>query len=97
MVKNDSKEVERGKCMRESDGKLCFSEKENGKVWKDYVTRIMRKENDLCHDVEGDAVVGPVVCVSREEVVQALNKMITGKANTLSNVSLKLIAVSVEV
>ena len=29
-LKTDSKEVEGG-----SDGKLCFSEKERGKVWKD--------------------------------------------------------------
>ena len=40
-LKTDSKEVEGGKCMRESDGKLCFSEKERGIVWKDYMERIM--------------------------------------------------------
>ena len=32
----------------------------------------MNEENDWDHDVEGDAVEGPVVCVSREEVLQAL-------------------------
>ena len=32
------------------------------------------------HNVEGDAVVGPVVCVSTEEVLQVLNEMKTGKA-----------------
>ena len=31
-LKTDSKEVEGGRCMRGSDGKLCFSEKERGKV-----------------------------------------------------------------
>ena len=31
--------------MRRSDGKLCFSGKETGKVWKDYMERIMN-END---------------------------------------------------
>ena len=36
--------------------------------------RIMNEENDLDYDVEGDAVEGPVVCASREEVVQALNE-----------------------
>ena len=36
-LKTDSKEVEGGRCMRGSDGKLCFSEKEGGKVWKDYM------------------------------------------------------------
>ena len=35
--------------------------------------RFMNKENDLDHDVEGDAVEAPLVCVSREEVLQVLN------------------------
>ena len=66
--------------MRGTDGKLCFSEKERGKVWKDHRERIMNEENDLDHNMEGHAVEGPVVCVSREEVLQALNKMKAGKA-----------------
>ena len=61
----DSKEVEGGRCMRGSDGKLRFSEKERGKVWMDYMERVMNKENDWDRNVEGDAVEGPVVCVSR--------------------------------
>ena len=78
-LKNDSKEVEGGRCMRRSDGKLCFSEKERGKVWKDYMERIMNEESDWDHNVEGDTVEGPVVCVSREEVLQALNETKTLK------------------
>ena len=27
-----------------SDGKLCFCEKERGKVWKDYMERMMNEE-----------------------------------------------------
>ena len=69
-----SKEVEGGRCMSVSDGKLCFSEKERGKVWKDYVERIMNEDNDWGNNVKGDAVEGPVVCVSREDVLQALNE-----------------------
>ena len=34
--------------------------------------RIMNEENDWDHNVEGVAVEGTVVCVSKEEVVQAL-------------------------
>ena len=37
----DSNEVEGGRCMRGSGGKLCFREKERGKVWMDYMERIM--------------------------------------------------------
>ena len=42
--------------------------------------------------MEGDAVEGPVVCVSREEELQALNEIKTGKAPGPSEVSLELIA-----
>ena len=35
-LKTDSK-VEGGRCMRRSDGKLCFSEKERGNIWMDYM------------------------------------------------------------
>ena len=73
-LKTDSKESEGGRCMRGSDGKLCSSEKERGKVWKDYMERIMNEENDCDHNMEGYTVEGPVVCVSREEVFQALNE-----------------------
>ena len=79
-LKTDSIEVEGGRCMRGSDGKLCFSEKERIKVWKNHMERIMNEENYWDHIVEGDALEGPVVCVSREEVLQALNKMKTEKA-----------------
>ena len=41
---------------------MCLSEKEIGKVLKDYMERIMNEENDWDNNVEGDAVEGPVVC-----------------------------------
>ena len=46
-----------------SDEKLCFSLKEGGKVWKDYMERAMNEENDWSHNLEGDAVEDPVVIV----------------------------------
>ena len=36
--------------------------------------RVKKEENDWDSNVEGDAVEGPAVCVSREEVLQALNE-----------------------
>ena len=57
-LKTDRKEVDRRRCMRGSDGKLCFSEKERGKVWKDYMERIMNEKNDWDHNVVGEAVEG---------------------------------------
>ena len=60
--------------MRGRDGKLRYSEKEKGKDWKDYIERIINEENYWDHNVEVDAVEGPVVCICREEVQK------TGKA-----------------
>ena len=80
--------------MRGSDEKLCFSEKERGEVWKDCVERIMNKDNDCNHSVKRDAVEGPVICLSREEVLPTLNEIKAGKAPGPSEVSLELIASS---
>ena len=47
--------------------------------------------------MEGDAVEGQVVCISREEVLQTINEMKTGKAPGHSEVPLELIATCVGV
>ena len=44
--------------------------------------------------MEGNAVEGSVVCVSREEMHQALNEMKTGKNSGPSEISQELIAAS---
>ena len=41
----------------------------------------MNEENYWDYNVEGVAVEGPVVCISREEVLQALNEMKAGKTS----------------
>ena len=48
-------------------------------VSKYYIKMIINKENDWDHSVEGEAVEGTVVCVGREEVLQALSEVKTGK------------------
>ena len=55
----------------------CVSVRRKKLVWKDYLERIKNEENEWDHNVEGDAVEGPVVCVSREQVLQAFNEMKT--------------------
>ena len=94
-LKIDSKEVEGGRCMRGSDGKLNVSETDRSKVWKNYMERIMKKINDWAHNMVGDAVEGPVVCVSREEVPQAVYEIKTGVPGP-SELSLELFAASRE-
>ena len=44
-----------------------------------YVDRIMNKEGD--HNVERDAVEGPMDCVCRDVMVQAINELKPGKAH----------------
>ena len=44
----------------------CISvRRRSGKVYKDYMEGIMNEEYDWDHNVEGDAVEGPVDCVCR--------------------------------
>ena len=42
----DSKEGEWDRCMRESDRRLFSCKKESGRVWRDYMERIMNEGND---------------------------------------------------
>ena len=90
----DIKEDEGGKCMRRSDGMLCLSNKETGKVWKGHLEGIMNEESDWDHYVERDTVEVPVECVNREEVMQAIGEM---KTPGCPDVSLELIIVIREV
>ena len=63
-LKIDSIEVE-----GRSDGKLCFSEKQRCRDWKDYMEWIMNEENYWDSDCNRDSVMGPVDCVCRGEVM----------------------------
>ena len=85
-MKKDGKDVERGRCMRGSNGRLNFSEKDRGRVWKEHMERIMNEQKKLDQNVQADLVEGPVERVSREEVVKALGKMKAGKAARPSEV-----------
>ena len=39
-LKTDCKEVEGGRCTRGSDEKMCFSEKDRGKDWMNYMDEL---------------------------------------------------------
>ena len=96
-MKKDGKDVEGGRCMRGSDGKLSFSEKDRGRVWKEHMEKIMNEENEWDQRVEADVVEGPVERVSREEVVKAMGEMKTGKAAGPSEVNVEMILASGEI
>ena len=79
----------------ESDGKLYFNENEGDSVWKDHMERITYEENVWYHNVERNSI--EAVCASRDEAVRSLDEMKAGKALGPSDVSLDLIAASMEV
>ena len=83
--------------MRGSDGRLNFSEKDKGRVWKEHMERIMNEENEWDQNVQADLVEGPVEKVSREEVVQAVGNMKAGKAAGPSEISVEMITASGEI
>ena len=70
---------------------------EKGEVWKVYMERMVNEESDWDGNVEGDPVEGQLYCISRDKVVQTLNKMKTGQASGPLDLSLDLIATSREV
>ena len=73
--KKDGKDIEGGRCVRGSDGRLNFGEKDRGKAWKEYMERIMNEKNEWDQNVKAELVEGPVERVSQEEVVKAIREM----------------------
>ena len=59
--------------------------------------KIMNEENKWDHMVETGVVEGPVEKVARNEIVQAMQKMKSGKASGPSEVSVEMIAASGEI
>lgn len=63
-MKKEGKDVEGGRCMRGSDGRLNFSEKDRGRVWKEQMGRIINEENEWDQNVQADLMEGPVKRIS---------------------------------
>ena len=96
-MRREGKDVEGDRCVRGEDGRLNFSEKDRGGVWKRHMEKIMNEENEWDQRVEADRVEGPVERVSREEVVKAMGQMKTGKAAGPSGMSVEMISASGEI
>ena len=97
LMKQEGRDVEGGRCMRGSDGRLNFSEKDRGRVWKEHMERIMNEENEWDQKTEAEVVEGPIKRVSQEEVVKAMGEMKAGKAAGPSGVSVEMIVASGEI
>ena len=69
-MKKDGKDIEGGRYIKGSDGRLNFNEKDKGKVWKEHMERILNEENEWDQSVKAELVEEPVERVRREEVVK---------------------------
>ena len=81
-MKKEGKDVEGG-----SNKRLGFIEEDRAKIWKEHMEKINNSENERDHLVETDVVEGPVEKVARNEIVETMQKMKSGKATGPSEVS----------
>ena len=84
-----------GKCLRGSNEQLGFIE-DKAKIWKELMKKIMNEENEWDHTMENGVVEGPVKNVARNEIVEVMQKVKSGKTTGRSEVSVKMIVASGE-
>ena len=96
-MKKEGKDVKGGRCLRGGDGQLGFIEEDRAKIWKEHIEKIMNEENEWDRMVETDLVEGPVEKVARNEIVEAIQGMKSGKATGSSEVSVEMIVASGEI
>ena len=91
-MKKEGNDVEGGR-----DERLGFIEGDRAKIWKELMEKIMNEENEWDHMVEIDVIKGPVEKVARNEIVEAMQRMESGKATGPSEVSVEMIVASGEI
>ena len=76
---------------------MGFIEEDRAKIWKEHMEKIMNEENEREHMVEIGLVEGPVEKMARNEMIEAMRKMKSGKATGPSEVSVEMIVASGEI
>ena len=76
---------------------MGFIEEDRAKIWKEHMEKIMNEKNEWDRMVETDLVEGPVEKVVRDEIVEAIQSMKSGKATGTSEVSVEMIVASGEI
>ena len=79
------------------NGRLAFSEKDQKRVWKEHMEKMMNKENAWEQKTEIGIVKGPMEEVSLEEITSVIQKMKLAKVSGPSEVSMEMINTSGEV
>ena len=72
---------------------MDFVKEDRAKIWKERMEKIMNEENKWGHMVETH-VEGPVEKVTRNEIMETMQKMKSGKATEPSEVSMEMIVAS---
>ena len=85
------------RCSRGRDGRLGFIEEDRAKIWKEHMEEIMNEENEWDQMVETDVVEGSVEKVARNEIVEAMQMIKSGKATGPSEASVQMIIASGEI
>ena len=96
-MKKEEKDVEGGRGLRGGDGPLSFIKEDMAKIWKEHMEKIMNEENEWGRMVETDLVDRPVEKVARNETVEAIQSMKSGKATGPSELSVEMIVTSGEI
>ena len=91
-LKKEGQDLSGRRCLRGTNGKFAFSEKDRKRMWKEHMEKTMNKENAWDQKTE----IG-VVEVSLEEMTIAMKKIKLGKASGLSGVSMERINTSAKV
>ena len=74
-MKRDGKDVEGGSCLRDSAGRLAFSEDDRKRVWKEHMEKIMNEENVWDQVTDADMVEGPIERITPAEVLKAIKRL----------------------
>lgn len=75
-----TKDIIHIKQMKDENGNIIRTERDNIKRWRQYFSNLLNEENERQIREDGDANQGTVLEISRMEVKQALEKMKNGKA-----------------
>ena len=57
--------------MSRRNGRLAFSEKDRGRIWKEDIEKIINEENEWDQETYADVVEGRIKSVTREEILYA--------------------------
>ena len=78
-------------CIKGASGKVIVDDKGIKDSWKEYVEKLMNKENEWDHKISAEVKVGPADCIRMDEVRAALKEMKSHKAPGLSGLVTEMI------